>query len=370
MVLADVGLAAADLWQASRLPNPTLDASYGVPKEHDIGVTGVSVGFSIVSALQMPLKRRVAALELRSAERQVADAVYGSVLDLQRAYVDVQFAQQMLELRQTVATVTAASASAAKTLRDAGNLPELSVAAEEAMAAEMVDAVLMAEAGVQAARAELSRRMGGGIADSAWIVADRMPDPPPAIWPIATIDSIALQRRLDIAAAREGAEAAAAAIGLSSRFRYLPDGTIGATYENGPDGVFVGPSASVTLPLFDRGGAAIARARAQLAQRVALHDALVVNAHAEVRSALANMESARKRVLQLRTVVLPARRRVVTESQLQVNAMSLSVFALLQARQAEVDAGQMYLDALRDYWLARAQLERASGGPLPVIATP
>ncbi len=370
VILADVGIASADLWQASRLTNPTVNGSYGFRQGGGIGLAGVGVGFSVISALQIPLRKRMAASELRSAEQRVADAVYGTVLDVQRAYVAVQHAQQMLELRQNVARVTAASAGVATALRDAGNLPTLNVAAEEAMAAESMTGIASADAELALARAELGRLMGAGVRDTAWTIGPLLEDASRDMWSLAIVDSLALSRRMDIASAREGAEAAAQAVGLSRRFRLLPDGTIGASFERDPDGQFVGPTASVTLPLFDRGGAAVARARSVLAQRVATHDALVVNAHAEVRSALAHLETAQRRALQIRTVVLPARRRVVTESQLQTNAMALPVFALLQARQMEIDAGQMYLDALRDYWFARAELERATGGPLPAPNTP
>jgi len=369
-ILADVGIAAADLWQASRLPNPTIDARYGFRQGGGTALSGIGVGFSVVSALQVPLKKRIAADELRGAEQRVADAVYGAVLDVQRAYVAVQHAQQMVELRQTVAQVTEASAGVARALRDAGNLPALHVAAEEAMAAESATGVASADAELASARAELGRLMGADVSDTAWTIGALLEDPKREMWPVSMMDSLAISRRMDIASARARAEAAAQTVGLSRRFRLLPDGTIGLGLERDPDGQFVGPTAAITLPLFDQGGAAIARARSALAQRVATHDALVVNAHAEVRTALARMETAQRRVMQIRTVVLPARRRVVTESQLQTNAMALPVFALLQARQMEIDAGQMYLDALRDYWFARAELERATGGPLPAPRTP
>jgi len=369
-ILADVGIAAADLWQASRLPNPTIGGNYGFRQGGGTALSGIGVGFSVVSALQIPLKKRIAASELRGAEQRVADAVYGTVLDVQRAYVAVQHAQQMVELRQTVAQVTAASAGVARALRDAGNLPALNVAAEEAMAAESVTGIASADAELASARAELGRLMGAGVSDTAWSIAQLLENPTREMWPLSIMDSLALSRRMDIASAREGAEAAAQAVGLSRQFRFLPDGTIGVGFERDPDGQFFGPTAAITLPLFDQGGAAIARARSVLSQRVASHDALVVNAHAEVRSALARMETAQRRTTQILTVVLPARRRVVTESQLQANAMALPVFALLQARQMEIDAGQMYLDALRDYWFARAELERATGGPLPTPSTP
>ncbi len=369
-ILADVGIASADLWQATRLLNPTIDGRYGFRQGGGTGLTGVGVGFSVISALQVPLKKRIAAGELRSAEQRVADAVYATVLDVQRAYVAVQHAQQMVELRQTVAQVTAASAEVARALRDAGNLPALHVAAEEAMAAESITGIASADAELASARAELGRLMGAGVRDTAWTIEQLLENPTSGMWPVSMMDSLALARRMDIASARESAAAAADAVGLSRRFRFLPDGTIGVDFERDPDGRFIGPTAALTLPLFDRGGAAIARARSILAQRVASHDALVVNAHAEVRSALARVETAQRRTTQIRTAVLPARRRVVIESQLQTNAMALPVFALLQARQMEIDAGQMYLDALRDYWFARAELERATGGPLPAPSTP
>ena len=370
VALTDVGLAAADLWQASRVPNPVLDLLRGFAQGGGPGVWNVGIGFSIVSALQTPLRRRIAASEMRGAEARVANAVYGAMIDVQRAYFDVQHAQQTLALERAVATGLAASADVAKALRSAGNVAELNVASEEAMSMQSVADVVEAEVALGVVRAELGRLLGAGVADTGWTIDGRLPDPAPGGVALAIVDSLALARRLDVAAARERALASAAALGLSARFRFLADGTLGAFWEREPDGRFVGGSVSVPIPVFDGGGAPVARARATLQQRSAEHDALVVNAHAEVRAGVARMEGARRRAEQLRTAVLPARRRVLQESQLQVNAMSLPVFALLQARQAEIESGRMYIDALRDYWVARAELERAAGGPLPTGRMP
>ncbi len=369
-VLADVGVGAADLWQASRLPNPVLDVLVGAPATRGTGVSSVGLGFAIVSALQRPMRQRIAAAELRSTELRVADAVVGVVMHVQRAYVDVQHAQQSLELTQSVAAASAASAGAARAIREAGNLPAYAVASEEAMAAQSVADVVEADVTLAQARAALGRLLGAGVADTAWTIADRLGDPLSEQWTVSTLDSLAITRRLDVAAARETARAAFSTAGLASRFRLLPDGSIGAFVERDPDGRFTGGNASLPLPIFDGGGARVAKARAILMKRVAEHDALVVDAHAAVRSAWAKYDGARRRAVQLRTVVLPARRRVLIESQLQVNVMAMPVFALLQAKQAEIDAGHMYLDALRDYWSARADLEQATGGMLPARSTP
>ena len=44
--------------------------------------------------------------------------------------------------------------------------------------------------------------------------------------------------------------------------------------------------------------------------------------------------------------------------------MQVSLFDLLRAKQDEVNAGREYVEALRDYWVARAELEKAVGGSL------
>ncbi len=369
-VLADVGIASAELWQASRLPNPVLDVLFGAPTAGGSGVSSVGLGFAIVSALKRPMRLRVADAELRSTEQRVADAVLDVVLHVQRGYLDVQHAQQSLDLTRTVALTAQASAGAARAIRDAGNLPEVVVANEEAMAEQSLADVTELEISLGEARAELGRLLGAGVEDTLWTVGDMLADPLQERWTLAQLDSMAVARRLDVESARESAQAAFSALGLADRFRLLPDGSIGAFIENDPDGRFVGGTGSIELPILDAGGPKVARARAVLAKRVAEHDALIVDVHAGVRTALARYEGSRRRAVQLKTLVLPARRRALQESQLQINAMALPVFVLLQAKQAEVDAGHRYLDALRDYWSARAELERATGGTLPVRSEP
>jgi cobalt-zinc-cadmium efflux system outer membrane protein len=44
--------------------------------------------------------------------------------------------------------------------------------------------------------------------------------------------------------------------------------------------------------------------------------------------------------------------------------MLLGVYQLLLAKQAEVNAYREYIEAVRDYWIARSELEHALGGRL------
>jgi cobalt-zinc-cadmium efflux system outer membrane protein len=52
--------------------------------------------------------------------------------------------------------------------------------------------------------------------------------------------------------------------------------------------------------------------------------------------------------------------------------MLTGVYQLLAAKQAEINAYREYIETVRDYWIARAELERAVGGrlgaPPPIAA--
>ena len=48
--------------------------------------------------------------------------------------------------------------------------------------------------------------------------------------------------------------------------------------------------------------------------------------------------------------------------------MLTGAFDLLMAKQQEFEAYQKYLEAIRDYWMIRADMQRSLGGKLPTQA--
>ncbi len=69
-----------------------------------------------------------------------------------------------------------------------------------------------------------------------------------------------------------------------------------------------------------------------------------------------------------RDVMIPQRIETVASAQQEVNYMLIGVFELLALKQDEYDTYQGYLEAIRDYWLARADLGLATGTALPSSA--
>ena len=66
-----------------------------------------------------------------------------------------------------------------------------------------------------------------------------------------------------------------------------------------------------------------------------------------------------------RQALVPQRESIVARQQERQNFMLIGVFELIQAKVAEYDAYEAYLEAVRDYWLARVELARVVGRCLP-----
>ncbi|MCS7050905.1 MAG: TolC family protein, partial [Thermomicrobium sp.] len=126
-----------------------------------------------------------------------------------------------------------------------------------------------------------------------------------------------------------------------------------------------GPTLTLPLPFFDYGQARVARARAELRQARELHHALAVRVRSVVRSTRDRLAGHRDRALHYRDTLLPVLDRVVQETQLQYNAMQVGPFELLRAKEQQIATAVRYIDTLREYWSARADLALILAGRLP-----
>lgn len=106
------------------------------------------------------------------------------------------------------------------------------------------------------------------------------------------------------------------------------------------------------------------RLQAELRRSRALYEGLVIDLRSEVREAREAVRAARETVDTFTRTLLPQRRLLLHETLLHYNAMQKSNYELLAAREQQLVAEREAVEAQRDYWIARAQLERALGGRL------
>jgi cobalt-zinc-cadmium efflux system outer membrane protein len=215
------------------------------------------------------------------------------------------------------------------------------------------------------ARAKLNRHMGVGGGEGAWTLAGDLPALPSGDPAPTRIVAVALQQRQDLAAAREHAAAMEQALSLKRRTRLVPAVNLGVNTERELDGTqLTGPTLDIEVPLFNWGRASVKKLEAELRQAQAAQEALEAEVRNDVETAHSTLANAREAAAHLRDVLLPQRQRILKETLLHYNAMQKSNFELLLAKKEEQEAEQQFIEALRDYWVARAELEMAAGGSL------
>ncbi len=360
---ADLGVAQADLVQASLLHNPVLGVEAG------FGGGAVDLLFSlavdVVDLFYVPLRKRAASADYEEAQLLAAGRVLDVAWTTGTTFYAHQADEQMLEMRRQIAESTAASAEVARRMREAGNITDLDLAREGALAEQARLDLREAEIAARRSRERLNALLGLWGEQTTWTLASpRLPEPA-APMELEALETRAIERSLDLAAAERHLVAAAENLGLSRASRYFPELVAGGGGER-DDGRWQGvPLASIPIPVFDQGQARIARGEMELLRARDLHHAFAVHIRAAVREARDRMIGERERALHYRSVQLPLRERVVREAQLQYNAMQLGVFELLRAKEEQIETAARYVETLREYWLASADLELVLAGRLP-----
>jgi len=362
----ELGLARADILEAMQIANPRLGASRMSVEDGPGTKIAYGLAMPLVDLLVLPLRVRLARAEHERARYRIASAVMEVSLEVEAAWYRHVAANQVAAMRAAVAEGLDASAVLALRYFDAGNISELQLSREQAAASEARIDAARAAVDARMARLELTTLIGLTGAEAEWQATTVLP------LPVATEDDPAELRRmaaessLTLLAARREAEISANVAGVTSALRLLGDTGIGYEREEEIDGGRIsGPTLDLELPIFNQGQARVARAQAQLRltrarlARIELSSANAVDAGAERVRVMSDIVRIHREAL------VPQRETVVARSQEQQNFMLIGVFDLIRAKTEEYDAWQSYLEAVRDYWLARVDLMQVVGARLP-----
>ncbi len=360
---AQLGVARGDLIDASRLPNPR----FGWLREREDGASTYTQSLSqeFAAALLLPARTRVSAAEYARVQQTIAAAVIDLAADVEAAWFEAMAAQQVAAMRAGVAKAAELSAELAGRFHAAGNLPRLELLLEQAAASTAAIESRRAAAQARSARSGLATLLGVRSSLSLQLPSS-LAAPPPGRYIEARLIARAAKERLDLTAAIREHQLRADALDLAKSWRWLGSLELGVERETeGGDVRVRGLEASIELPIFQQGQAAIARAEGELAASDARLAELRLAIDNEVALAVERVEAQRLIAEDYRTLLLPQREAIVDGTQREVNFMFEGAFELLRVKQEQYAAYQEYIEAVRDYWIARAELRRAVGGPLP-----
>lgn len=363
----EIGISGADYQQASLPSNPSFSGFVRFPNGAGVSNIELSVAQDLLELLLIPLKRRIAKDALDAAKLEVSREVLQLVTETKIAFYNLQARQQLLSRLKLIVETNESAAELAHRMHEAGNIPDVELANQQASYGQSRVDVAQTEAQIRSDRERLNRLMGVWGGDTAWSLSDRLPEIPRSEISLSHLEAKAIEQRFDIALARQNVAAIGLAGSLRRATRFLPGGiNAGVNTERDTDGSRVtGPTLDLRLPIFDQGQAALGKLGAQYRQAQNELEALSVEARSEVREARDLVAANRELARYYREVLLPQRIQVVNTTQLQYNAMQRNPSDLLLAKERELTTERGYVEAWRDYWIARAELEMALKGGSP-----
>ncbi|KGX71510.1 outer membrane efflux family protein [Burkholderia pseudomallei TSV28] len=361
---AELGLSEADLVQAGRLPNPGFTFSR-THSSNDLSI-GRTFSMSVLSMLTLPLATKIEGRRFEQTKLETADAMLKVAADTRRAYVEAVAAAQAATYAEQVKDSADAGAELALRMRRAGNFSRLDYAREQAFYADAVAQLANARLRAVAAREKLTRAMGLWGASAGYELPERLPELPAERPRLDDVERFAMDHRLDIRAAKLRTQGVASSLGLTQATRFVNALELGYldNYET-DKGHEHGYEIGVEIPLFDWGGAKVARAKAAYLQSANRLAQTAIDARSEVRESYAAYVTRYDIAKHYRDEVVPLRKTISDEMLLRYNGMLVSVFELLADARDQIGAVNAYIDALKDYWLAQADLQQTMGGRLP-----
>ncbi len=366
-IYEELGITQADVVEAGLLENPVFFGRARFPdKSPSLTNLEFEVTQNFLNLLMLPARKQLAAIQFEEAKLRVADAVLALGTAVRAAYYQVLGASQIKHMRQQIADAAAASYEMARRMHAAGNISDLKLANEQGHYEQARIVLAESTSNLFESREQLNRLMGLWGNRIAWEIPRQAPEIPVEEIPLEHLESLAIENRLDLASARKETEALAQALGITLDWRWIGKAEVGVSTERDTDGQWVtGPSLAFELPIFNQRQADIARLEAQLRRSQKRLAAQAVDIRSEVRSLRSRLMMKRYLIGHYQGVVLPLHERIVDLTLKEYNYMLTGVFDLLIARQQEFDNYQKYIEAVRDYWITRAELQRAVGGRLP-----
>ncbi len=362
----DVGVSAADLREAGMWKNPSFDLSVRFPDRPPSGSNWEeAVAFDLLDLLMIPLRKRVAADQLAAVQLRVADETVRLVAEVKAAIYGLQGDGALLAHRRTIAEIQNVAVDLSQRQHEAGNITDLALAQQQAAYNAARLELAMAENDQREHREKVNRLLSLWGGDTGWKIAGGLPPLPESDVPLRGLESLAVAQRLDLGAAHLELAGVVRALGLTKSYRYIGALEFGIDTERDTDrSNLTGPTLRLELPLFNQGQARIAKGQAELRRAERKLESLAIGIRSEVRALHDKLAALREAARFFENEVVPTRRAITAGMLLHYNGMLVGNYELFLTRAEQIQAEHKAIETLRDYWVTRAELERAVGGNL------
>lgn len=363
-IFEEIGIARADLVEAGLISNPSFSIEVRYPHIKNLH-TNIEylITSSLLDIFLIPLRTRLAATEFEQTKLKVSHEILNLAFDVRETYYELVSEKKKIRYIQSVVELTSINSEIVSKQINIGNVNTLEFQLSQSRLLEAELELAKSQAEIIRLSEKLNRLLGFNE-EVCLILPDYLDGIDYQSFDLCALESIAIEERLDLQVARFEIARLSRMLGLKDWWTYanLQGGLAG---ERDPDGTnLIGPGFSGELPIFNYGQAARMRLFAQLRQAQDRLAELEIRVRSEVREAHKLLMSYLKIINDYQNRLLPMQGKISASSEELYNVMGLGVDKLLENKRMEVVANQNYTESIKQYLVARVEIDRALGGYL------
>ena len=377
----EAGLPPSPTLSLARLVGPISGTGFGAALEIERQIL-----VNVLGLLTLPKRRDIAEHRFKQAQLRATESVLKLAADTRRAYIRAVAAAQTVTFLEEAKEAAEATSEVAKRLGETGALNNLQQAREHVFYAELGAQLAAAKLRRGSERERLIRLMGLWGKDTNIKLPAKLPGIPKRIEPLKEIEAEAIEKRIDLQIAKMELDILAKVYGLTHSTRFinvlevrgmrsferervttvLPDGDV--EFERAKTR-WTGLELEFQIPIWDLGKSRTRKAEETYMQTVHRLADRATAIRSEVRESYSGYRGTYDIAMHYQKEVLPLRKIISDETLLRYNAMVADLSDLLVDARARVMANISAIDALREYYLAKADLQVAiigggvGGGP-------
>ena len=363
-IFEELGMAYADLVEAGLLSNPDFSLELRYPQKKNL-VTNIEylVTTTFLDIFLIPLRTRLAAAEFEQAKRRVTNEILNLAFEVRQTYYELLGERQKLKYIRPIVELTSIHCEIVSRQKLIGNINRLDFQQVQARFLEVKLEIAKEQTTIIRLSEKLNRLLG--LSEEVCLIFPEISqDVDYKGYDICALESIALAQRMDLQEAQFEVIRLRRMLGLKDWWTYtnLKAGVAG---ERDTDGLnLVGFGLSGEIPIFNFGQAARTRIFAQLRQAQDRYKALEIRILSEVREAHRLLMSDLGMINDYQNKIIPLQNEIINSSEELYNVMGLGIDRLIENKRQELEANRNYFEILKDYWVARVQLDKALGGYL------
>lgn len=363
--LHKLGLADAKRIQAGLISNPEFSVGVLYPESGDGWKLDFGLSQSLADIFTRNLRHKIAANKLLVAQLALQHKLQQLIHDTSNAYTNAVAAKQTYTAQQQHYETLLARQQLAESIYKAGNMSEVNYLFHEQERQTAWRKLQERKVQAEEKHKELGFHLGFN-STQVFLLPAHLPKPGnPESQSVETLFDTAKQHRQDLQQLKQRMANIAPQNSLANREVWLGDMELGVLGEREFDGERAyGPELGIELPLFNRGTAKKQMLEQQYAWLAAEEKNLELEIEKDIHQLVNEIKLTRKNLEDIQVSINTINRRLQL-SQREVNFMLASPFDLLRLVQQKNQAQQDYIQNLKQYWKARAQLELTLGTSLP-----